>query len=112
VRARRRSKQRPSIRGNCADVQRFALTTAGVARTAYLVYESRGLFSLIRTDQTINGQGEHGGTWVAGDAELRKVVEEIDPATLVIGTNSVKLCSPATATQVVAISNLSIGRPT
>src|SRR5262249_21655798 len=79
-----------------------------VFRRAHLIYDARGLFRSFAVTRSINGMGEHGGQWLPSDGEPRTIVDEIDPALLIRGSNAVTLCSPDAATGDVAISNLRI----
>lgn len=80
--------------GECTDFAVTLVRSPSLMRRAHLVYESRGLVRGFVVVRSINGLGAHGGTWIKGDDSARTIVEEVDPAALVLGANEVTLCMP------------------
>ncbi|MEO8552017.1 MAG: SpvB/TcaC N-terminal domain-containing protein, partial [Kofleriaceae bacterium] len=92
--------------GNCVE---FGLTLARppeLFRSAHVVYDAKGVFRAFSLTRTINGLGEQGGSWLAGNNDGITIIDEIDPANLRLGDNAVRLCTPASASQRVTVSNL------
>ena len=75
-------------------------------RRAYLAYASDGLFRPFSVKRWINGGAEQGGAWVAPGDGRRDVLEEIDPAALRAGDNTVSFCLAEGATRGATLSGV------
>lgn len=95
--------------GECAS---FAVTieeSPAQLRRAYLAYEAKGAVRPFVIRRSVNSQNEHGGNWLSGaDGATRTLVDELDPATLRLGDNEVRLCSPDDAKELVTIRKVRI----
>lgn len=91
--------------GSCASFELSLSRPSSVFRRVHLAYELNGALRSFSQSRTINGVAHQAaGRWVAGDGG--PVEEEIDPASLLLGSNEVKLCVPSGATGDVEIANL------
>lgn len=93
------------------DCTTFAVDIAQPAtqfRHVRLAYTAEGVFRTFSLRRTINRGSPVGGYWLTGQASRRELFEEIDPTTLVRGSNSVQLCVPDSATRAVDVSALRI----
>lgn len=94
--------------GACASFPIAVSRAPSQLRRAHLAYGSEGLLRAFEVRRSLNGRAPHGGAWLGGDPAARSHVEEIDPATLNLGANEVRLCLPAAASRGAAISAVRI----
>ena len=90
----------------CASIPLVLTRSPAELRRAYLVFRATGLFRPFSLRRSINGADEQGGVWLAADASPHTFQDEIDPATLQLGTNQIHWCSPGEATSEVALSDV------
>ena len=92
--------------GRCGSFA-FALTRAPQTyRRVYLVYSAAGIAAPFALGRTVNGLEESGGAWLEGDATERVHADELDPTSLHLGANAVRLCAPRDATRGVAVKDV------
>jgi RHS repeat-associated protein len=76
-------------------------------RRAFITYRASNVLRAFGLRRSVNGLGEHGGSWLPGSGAT-EVVDELDPQLLRPGTNEVSLCVPDHAVQPTTIERLRI----
>lgn len=76
-------------------------------RRAFITYQASNVLRGFGIKRSVNGLGEHGGSWLPR-AGATEVVDEIDPQSLRPGTNDVSLCVPDHAARRTTIDRLRI----
>lgn len=94
--------------GSCATFHvELTRHPASFSRT-YLVYEANLIVRPFALQRSVNGERAVGGAWMRGAASSHELRDEFDPEQLQRGENTIRLCSPAAATDTVSVSKLRI----
>jgi RHS repeat-associated protein len=90
--------------GDCASFTISATLPPSQLARAFLAFDSVGLARGFAVRWTLDNAVARDALWLDGDTGERHEREEIDPAALVLGANSVRFCLPSDATHGATIS--------
>ncbi|HWO22671.1 MAG TPA: toxin TcdB middle/N-terminal domain-containing protein [Kofleriaceae bacterium] len=93
--------------GSCAAFSVTLTRRPELFRRAFITYQASDVLRGFGIKRSLNGLGEHGGSWLPG-AGTTEVIDEIDPQSLRPEANEVSLCVPDDAARRTTIERLRI----